>query len=38
MNEVMLSGNNYTLVYNALSFGTAVMLVPLCISSRKSIA
>jgi bacteriorhodopsin len=25
MNEVMLSGNNYTLVYNALSFGTAVM-------------
>ncbi|MGA0218910.1 MAG: bacteriorhodopsin, partial [Ilumatobacteraceae bacterium] len=26
MNEVMLSGNNYTLVYNALSFGTAVML------------
>lgn len=26
MNEVMLTGNNYTLVYNALSFGTAVML------------
>ena len=25
MNEVMLSGDNYTLVYNALSFGTAVM-------------
>jgi len=26
MNEVMLTGDNYTLVYNALSFGTAVML------------
>lgn len=26
MNEVMLTGNNYDLVYNALSFGTAVML------------
>lgn len=26
MNEVMLKGDNYTLVYNALSFGTAVML------------
>ena len=26
MNQVMLSGDNYTLVYNALSFGTAVML------------
>lgn len=26
MSEVMLTGDNYTLVYNALSFGTAVML------------
>lgn len=26
MKEVMLTGNNYDLVYNALSFGTAVML------------
>jgi bacteriorhodopsin len=26
MNDVMLTGDNYTLVYNALSFGTAVML------------
>lgn len=26
MNEVMLTADNYTLVYNALSFGTAVML------------
>lgn len=26
MNEVMLTGDSYTLVYNALSFGTAVML------------
>lgn len=26
MNEVMLTGDKYTLVYNALSFGTAVML------------
>ena len=26
MNEVMLEGDKYTLVYNALSFGTAVML------------
>lgn len=26
MNEVTLTGNDYTLVYNALSFGTAVML------------
>lgn len=26
MNNVMLTGDNYTLVYNALSFGTAVML------------
>lgn len=26
MNEVTLTGNNYDLVYNALSFGTAVML------------
>lgn len=26
MTEVMLTGDNYTLVYNALSFGTAVML------------
>ncbi|MBL6629908.1 MAG: bacteriorhodopsin, partial [Ilumatobacteraceae bacterium] len=26
MNNVTLTGDNYTLVYNALSFGTAVML------------
>ena len=26
MNEVMLTGDSYTLVYNVLSFGTAVML------------
>ncbi|MEY2975410.1 MAG: hypothetical protein RIR49_1830 [Actinomycetota bacterium] len=26
MNQVTLTGDNYTLVYNALSFGTAVML------------
>ena len=26
MNDVMLTGDNYTLVYNGLSFGTAVML------------
>ena len=25
MDNVMLSGNDYTLVYNVLSFGTAVM-------------
>ena len=26
MTEVLLTGDKYTLVYNALSFGTAVML------------